>query len=64
MRNSFFSFLFLKNLISGGGFGDEGGGGWGWGEGEEGLCREISPRVLHPSAALPAKAKGLKKNNF
>ncbi len=38
--------------------------GWrvvGLGKGEEGLCREISPRVLHPSAALPAKAKGLKK---
>jgi hypothetical protein len=36
----------------------------GLGEGEEGLCREISPRVLHPSAAMPAKAKGLKKSNL
>jgi hypothetical protein len=36
----------------------------GLGEGEEGLCREISPRVLHLSAAMPAKAKGLKKKQF
>ncbi len=38
---------------------------WGWraglGEREEGLCREISPRVLYPSAAMPAKAKDWKK---
>jgi hypothetical protein len=35
MRNSFFSFLFL-NLISGGGFGDEGVEGGGIGEGRGG----------------------------
>ncbi len=58
-----FIYLFIFRVAVLAGEGVE-GGFVGGGREDDGLCREISPRVLHPSAAMPAKAKGPKKNNL